>query len=79
MAVCLGNRKQKRMKYTKVSGNSDLVRDKNSGAILNINRNEFDKAKAARAERFREKEELKTLKNDVSELKSMLQQLLEKS
>ena len=79
MAVCLGNRKQKRMKYTKVDGNSDLVRDKKSGAILNINRNEFDKAKAARAERFREKEELKTLKNDVSELKSMLQQLLEKS
>jgi len=79
MAVCLDNRKQKRMKYTKVSGNSDLVRDKNSGAILNINRNEFTKAKAARAERFREKEELKTLKNDVSELKSMLQQLLEKS
>tara|TARA_R110001592_G_scaffold110825_3_gene307481 strand:+ start:367 stop:570 length:204 start_codon:yes stop_codon:yes gene_type:complete len=67
------------MIYQKVDGNSDLVRDKKSGAILNINRNEFDKAKAARAERFREKEELKTLKNDVSELKSMLQQLLEKS
>jgi hypothetical protein len=67
------------MIYQKVDGNSDLVRDKKSGAILNINRSEFDKAKAARAERFREKEELKTLKNDVSELKSMLQQLLEKS
>ena len=29
------------MAYTKVDGNSDLVRDKNSGAILNINRSEF--------------------------------------
>ena len=67
------------MAYQKVDGNGDLVRDKNSGAILNINRSEFAKAKAARIERFKEKEELKTLQNDVSELKSMLKQLLENS
>ena len=40
------------MIYQKVDGNSDLVRDKKSGAILNINRSEFDKAKQARIKRF---------------------------
>ena len=43
------------MAYQKVDGNSDLVRDPKSGAILNINRSEFEKAKLARIKRNPEK------------------------
>ena len=31
------------MAHQRVEGNSNLVRDTNNGAILNINRNEFEK------------------------------------
>ena len=67
------------MAYQKVNGNSDLVRDKKSGAILNINRSEFDKAKQARIKRFTREQEFVELKDEVSEIKIMLKQLLEKS
>ena len=67
------------MTYQKVNGNSDLVRDKNSGAILNINRSEFEKAKLARIKRFTREKEFVELKDEVSEIKLMLKQLLEKS
>ena len=67
------------MIYQKVDGNSDLVRDKKSGAILNINRSEFDKVKQARIKRFTREQEFVELKDEVSEIKIMLKQLLEKS
>ena len=67
------------MIYQKVDDNSDLVRDKKSGAILNINRSEFDKAKQARIKRFTREQEFVELKDEVSEIKIMLKQLLEKS
>ena len=67
------------MAYQRVDGNSDLVRDPKSGAILNINRSEFEKAKQARIKRFTKEREFDELKNEVSEIKVMLKQLLEKS
>jgi len=67
------------MAYHKVDGNSNLVRDTNSGAILNINRSEFEKAKQVRAQRFKKEQEFVELKDEVSEIKLMLKQLLEKS
>ena len=67
------------MIYQKVDGNSDLVRDKKSGAILNINISEFEKAKKARIKRFTREQEFVELKDEVSEIKLMLKQLLEKS
>ena len=67
------------MAYQKVDGNSDLVRDPKSGAILNINRSEFEKAKKVRAQKFKKEQEFVELKDEVSEIKLMLKQLLEKS
>ena len=55
------------------------MRDPKSGAILNINRSEFEKAKQARIKRFTKEREFDELKNEVSEIKLMLKQLLEKS
>ena len=63
----------------KVDGHSDLVRDPENGAILNINRSELQKARAARIRHFEKEKEFVELKNEVSEIKIMLKQLLEKS
>ena len=63
----------------KVDGHSDLVRDPNNGAILNINRSELQKARAARIRSFEKEKEFVELKDEVSEIKLMLKQLLEKS
>jgi hypothetical protein len=67
------------MAHQKIEGNANLVRDTSNGAILNINRNEFAKAKLARAERFKKQQEFVELQNEVGEIKLMLKQLLEKS
>jgi len=64
--------------YIKVEGHPNLVRDRKSGVILNINRNELN-ANRIRKEKQREKDnEIEQLKNDVSEIKSMLNKLIEK-
>jgi hypothetical protein len=66
------------MNYIKVEGHPNLVRDKNSGAILNINKTEIE-ANRIRKEREKQKnKEIEQLKNDVSEIKSMLNKLVEK-
>ena len=64
--------------YIKVKGHPNLVRDKNSGVILNINKTELE-ANRIRKQKQREKDnEIEQLKNDVSEIKSMLNKLVEK-
>ena len=65
--------------YIKVDGHSNLVRDKNSGAIININSTEFEKARLVKQAKKRQEQELQDLKHDVSELKSLLLKLIEKS
>ena len=64
--------------YIKVEWHPNLVRDKNSGVILNINKTELE-ANRIRKQKQREKDnEIEQLKNDVSEIKSMLNKLVEK-
>jgi hypothetical protein len=63
----------------KVKDNKDLVRQKDSKAILNVNTRELDKYKKEREEKFRLQklfEENDQLKNDVEEIKSLLRQLI---
>jgi len=65
--------------YIKVDGHSNLVRDKSSGAIININSTEFEKARLAKQAKKRQEQELQDLKHEVSEIKSLLLKLIEKS
>ena len=64
-------------RHVKVEGHPDLVRDRNSGAILNIN------SKAMTAARERKKlfndrqKEIDEIKKDVSDIKNILMQLVE--
>ena len=71
-------------KYQKVEGHSNLVRDKQTGAILNTNRAEIAKerkikeAKRLETERMNSlTEEVTTLKNEMSEIKQLLTRLVE--
>lgn len=63
----------------KVKDNKDLVRLKESKAILNVNSNELDKYKQDRDEKMKLKnfiEESAQMKNDIDEIKSLLRQLI---
>lgn len=65
--------------YIKVDGSPNFVRDKSTGAIININKDEMQKARLAKMARKQQEQELQDLKNDVDEIKILLRQLLEKS
>lgn len=73
------------MEYLKVLGNDSLVRDTSSGAIINTNRTEYEEYMLRR--RLAEErentikqnaEEITNLKSEMQDIKSMLQQLLDK-
>lgn len=66
------------MTYLKVEGNSNLVRDTSTGAILNINKDEISAARKRKLERRQKEQEIVDLKNEVSEIKNMLNKLIEK-
>jgi hypothetical protein len=63
----------------KVKDNKDLVRLKDSKAVLNVNTKELDKYKQDREEKIKLQklfEDNDQLKNDVEEIKSLLRQLI---
>ena len=66
------------MSYIKVEGHRDLVRDNNNGAILNINKDEISAARKRKLERKQKEQEIVDLKNEVGEIKNMLNKLIEK-
>jgi len=73
-------------KYMKVEGNTSLVRDKASGAILNINSSEASQARARKHQRMLDKQksdslrkEVSIMKEDINEIKSLLNKILEAS
>ena len=60
-----------------VQGHTGLVRDTKSGAILNIG-SEGEMYSAARAKGKADAERLNKVEQDVSEIKDMLKQLIER-
>jgi CHASE3 domain sensor protein len=69
--------------FLKVEGHASLVRDTTTGAILNNNRTEYEeyldrkkKADAREAEISQHTEDINNIKNDLSDIKKLLQQLL---
>lgn len=63
--------------YKDVEGHSNLVRDTSTGAILNINKDEISAARKRKLGKRQKEKEFEDLKNDVTEIKSMLQKLIE--
>jgi len=73
------------MEKIKVEGHTDLVRDRSTGAVININTTESDLARKRKHNwrlQQQEQQQLKTdvdqLKNDISTIKDLLTQLVEK-
>lgn len=63
------------MKYSKVSGHDDLVRDENTGAILNIDNSAIESRRKSRHLNAA-LEDINNLKDEVSEIKALLRELV---
>lgn len=59
----------------KVEGHSNLYRDVNSGAVVNSNRDEYERYMKAKANRDNMVSEINTLKQELDEIKQLLKQL----
>ena len=69
------------MKYVKVENEPALVRDSKSKAILNVNTEALNKYKKEKEQALKIKnmlEEHESMKQDISDIKRMLLQLMEK-
>tara|TARA_B100000519_G_C14033011_1_gene338988 strand:- start:113 stop:325 length:213 start_codon:yes stop_codon:yes gene_type:complete len=66
------------MKWQNIQGESGYVRDEETGAILNVNKQEISQAKQAKLNRLKQKDELNNLRRDVDEMKGMLGKILDK-
>lgn len=65
-------------RFLKVEGHSYLVRDTMSNAIINQNSTEFNNYKNQKQKRDIQKNRIDQIESDVSEIKSLLKQLLDK-
>ena len=70
------------MQYINVEGSGGLVRDKETGAILNTNKSEIERARQRKLLSKRKtkefnsmKDDIKSLKEDIGEMKSLLTKL----
>ena len=73
-------------KYQKVQGTDSLFRDPQNGAVLNVNVDEIKRAKILKAERKKKalefeavKEDVQNMKQDMADIKGLLQRLVEKN
>jgi len=63
--------------YMPVEGYPDLLKDMKTNMIVNINKEKAIQSRRIREQKLKERQEVDTLKADVSDIKRMLQQLLE--
>ena len=71
--------------YLKVKSEDSLVRDVNSNAIVNQNKDEFDKFLEVSQRKYEEKRkfdnmrsDLDSLKQDMNEIKTLLRNIMDK-
>lgn len=63
----------------KVKGEDGLFRDPSTGAIINRDTKTFEQVKTARLRQSLQDNELKKLKDEITELKSMLHAIINRS
>ena len=63
------------MDKVQVEGNSDLYRDLNNGAVVNSNRDEYEKYMRAKKQRNAMTNEINNLKHELDEIKQLLKKL----
>ena len=62
----------------KIEGNTNLVRDEETRAVINTNVQAFSKARQIRSRISSQDNEINTLKEEVFEMKNILQQINER-
>ena len=65
-------------KYSKVEGHIDLVRDESSSAIINTNVEQYRLVMKRREVMKAQRSEINTLKQEVTEIKGLLKDIIEK-
>jgi hypothetical protein len=66
------------MEYKKVEGHPGLIRDLESNAVINKDKSAYQNYIQLRDQKLKEKERLDKLENEVGEIKSLLQKLVDK-
>jgi len=64
--------------YIKVEGHDNLVRDKQTGAILNKDSSSYQSYMRQKQVKLSERNEIEKLKSEVGEIKDMLKVIIEK-
>ena len=64
------------MEFIKVSGHDGLVRDQNTGAIINLDDSAIESRRKSK-QLSSALDDINNLKNEVSELKSLLRELIQ--
>ena len=62
-------------KFVKVKSDVSLVRDMDSNAIVNQNQSEFDKFMSLSKKKYKEQNELDTMKSDLDALKTDMEEI----
>ena len=65
-------------KYSKVEGHVDLIRDATSSAIINTNVEQYRLVMKRREVMKAQRSEINTLKQEVTEIKDLLKDIIEK-
>lgn len=65
-------------KFSKVEGHIDLVRDESSSAIINTNTEQYRLVMKRREVMKAQRSEINTLKQEVTEIKFLLKEMIEK-
>jgi hypothetical protein len=65
-------------KYFKIEGEQDLIKDKETGAILNTNMDSLSAYKQKRKKDIEQENRVDKMESDIGDIKSMLKELLNK-
>lgn len=74
------------MRYSKIEGNINLLKDELSGAVLNTNKSEYENYVSLKKQKEKEnikitqiESEVMEIKNDLTEIKNLLRSLFNES
>ncbi len=64
--------------FLKVKGHEGYVKNTETGVVLNVNKEEIEAARKTKALRQQQEQDINNLKNEVSDIKTMLSTIIEK-
>ena len=64
--------------FVKVDGHEGYIKNTKTGVVLNVNKAEIEAARKRKALKKQQEEDINNLKNEVSDIKNMLNKIIEK-